>query len=131
TVAETISGFQEKYPEIIDIKVDANHFVLASVFTEDGDNLEGYFNPKTAEYLAEELKPSPFFQWVTNFHRSLFLKSVGRFFVGLCSFLLFLIAVSGTVLIVKRQRSFKKFFAKIVNDDFNQYWHVVLGRLSL
>lgn len=131
TVAETISAFQEKYPEIIDIKVDTNHFVMASVFTEEGDNLEGYFNPKTAEYLGEELKPSPFFQWVTNFHRSLFLKSVGRFFVGLCSFLLFLIAVSGTVLIVKRQRSFKKFFAKIVNDDFNQYWHVVLGRLSL
>ena len=42
-----------------------------------------------------------------------------------------LIAVSGTVLILKRQGSFKKFFTKVVNENFNQYWHVVLGRLSL
>ncbi|RSK41648.1 PepSY domain-containing protein [Mangrovimonas spongiae] len=131
TLAETVTVFQDNYPEIIDIKVDANDFVIATVFTEDGNNLSGYFNPQTAEYLGEELKPSPFFQWVTNFHRSLFLKSVGRFFVGLCSFLLFLIAVTGTILIIKRQHGFKRFFSKIINEDFNQYWHVVLGRLSL
>jgi len=131
SVAQTVRVFKDKYPEIIDIKVDANNFVVASVFTNDGDNLNGYFNPQTAEYLGEEIKPSPFFQWVTSLHRSLFLKGVGRFFVGLCSFLLFLIAISGTVLILKRQRSLKKFFAKILNDNFNQYWHVVLGRLFL
>ncbi|WP_338732410.1 PepSY domain-containing protein [Mangrovimonas cancribranchiae] len=131
TLAETVVVFQNTYPEIIDIKVDANDFVIATVFTEDGNDLSGYFNPKTAEFLGEELKPSPFFQWVTNFHRSLFLKSVGRFFVGLCSFLLCLIAVTGTILIVKRQRGVKRFFTKIINDDFNQYWHVILGRLSL
>ena len=131
SVAETVNVFKEVYPEIIDIKVDANNFVIASVFTEEGNNLEGYFNPKTAKYLGEEIEPSKFFQWVTSFHRSLFLKSVGRFFVGLCSFLLLLISVSGTVLILKRQRSLKKFFSKIVNENFNQYWHIVLGRLSL
>ncbi|KJD36922.1 FAD-binding oxidoreductase [Tamlana sedimentorum] len=131
TVAETIAIFKATYPEIIDIKVDDNNFVIASVFTEDGDNLEGYFNPKTAQFLGEEIKPSKFFQWVTSLHRSLFLKSIGRFFVGLCSFLLFLIAITGTVLILKRQRAIKQFFAKIVNDNFNQYWHVVLGRLLL
>ena len=131
TLAETLTIFQDTYPEIIDIKVDANDFVIASVFTETGNNLEGYFNPKTAEYLGKELKPSRFFQWITNFHRSLFLKSVGRFFVGLCSFLLFLIAITGSVLIIKRQRGLKRFFTKIVNENFNQYWHVVLGRLSL
>lgn len=131
TLAETVLAFKKKYPEVIDIKVDANHFVQASVFTEDGEDLSGYFNPKTAEYLGETLKPSSFFQWVTNFHRSLFLKGIGRFFVGLCSFFLFLIAVSGTALIIKRQQGFKRFFSRIVNDNFSQYWHVVLGRLSL
>ncbi|KJD31087.1 FAD-binding oxidoreductase [Tamlana nanhaiensis] len=131
SVAETITVFKATYPEIIDIKVDDNDFVIASVFTEEGDNLEGYFNPKTAQYLGEEIETSKFFQWVTSLHRSLFLKSVGRFFVGLCSFLLFLITITGTILILKRQRGIKKFFAKIVNENFNQYWHVVLGRLSL
>ncbi|TYA74355.1 PepSY domain-containing protein [Seonamhaeicola marinus] len=131
SLAEMLGVFQKKYPEIIDIKVNENDFVIASVFTNDGSDLSGYFNPKTAEYLGEELKASPFFQWITNFHRSLFLKSVGRFFVGLCSFLLFLIALTGSILIIKRQRGLRRFFSKIVNEDFNQYWHVVLGRLSL
>ncbi|RZK60615.1 MAG: FAD-binding oxidoreductase, partial [Pedobacter sp.] len=41
------------------------------------------------------------------------------------------IATSGTILIIQRQRSFKKFFGKIVKDGFAQYYHVVLGRLML
>lgn len=131
TLAETLQSLKSKYPEVIHLEVDANDFVSASVITKEGESLNGYFNPRTAEYLGKKIEPSKFFQWVTNFHRSLFLKSIGRFFVGLCSFLLFLIATTGSILILKRQRSFKKFFSKIVNDNFAQYWHVVLGRLSL
>ncbi len=131
TLAETLQSFKSKYPEVISLEVDSNEFVSASVITDEGESLDGYFNPKTAEYLGTKMEPSKFFQWTTNFHRSLFLKGTGRFFVGLCSFLLFLIAVSGTILIFKRQRSFKKFFSRIIYDNFAQYWHVVLGRLSL
>ncbi|WP_055444252.1 PepSY domain-containing protein [Lacinutrix himadriensis] len=131
TVAETISNLKEKYPEVIDVQVDASHFVLASVITNDGESLNGYINPRTVAFIGDKIEVSKFFKWVTNFHRSLFLKGIGRFFVGLCSFLLLLIAVSGTVLILKRQGGLKKFFSKVVNENFSQYWHVVLGRLSL
>lgn len=131
TLAESLEAFTSSYPEVLTLEVDHNDFVLASVINDEGESLEGYFNPKTAEYLGQKIETPKFFQWTTNLHRSLFLKSTGRILVGLCSFLLFLIAVSGTILIIKRQRSFKKFFSKIVNDDFAQYWHVVLGRLSL
>ncbi|GGG38013.1 PepSY domain-containing protein [Bizionia arctica] len=131
SLAETISTLQTTYPEIIDVQIDANDFVLASVITIEGESITAYINPKTAEILGDKIETSKFFQWVTNFHRSLFLKGIGRFFVGLCSFLLFLIAISGSVLILKRQGSIKKVFSKIVNENFNQYWHVVLGRLSL
>lgn len=131
SLAETLEITQKIYPEIISIETDANDFVSASVITHDGDALDGYINPKTGDYLGPKIEKSSFFQWTTNLHRSLFLKGIGRFFVGLCSFLLFLIAISGTVLIIKRQRSFKRFFSKIINENFNQYWHVVLGRLSL
>lgn len=130
-LAETIATFQDVYPEIISLEVDRNDFVTASVFTEDGASLEGYFNPKTGEYLGKKLETPRFFQWTTTLHRSLFMKGTGRFFVGLSSFLLFLIATSGLVLIIKRQRSFKKFFSRIVKEDFSQYWHVVLGRIFL
>ncbi|HNQ26659.1 MAG TPA: PepSY domain-containing protein [Aquaticitalea sp.] len=131
TLAETIDAFKSNYPEVISLEVDSNQFVSALAITTEGESLNGYFNPITAEYLDKKIEPSLFFQWVTNFHRSLFLKGTGRFFVGLCSFLLFLIAFTGSVLIIKRQRSFKRFFSRIVNDNFAQYWHVVLGRLSL
>ncbi|WP_340154517.1 PepSY domain-containing protein [uncultured Winogradskyella sp.] len=131
TVAETIFHLNEKYPEVLDVQVDANQFVLASVVNNEGESLNGYIDPKTAEFISDEIVTSKFFKWVTNFHRSLFLKSIGRFFVGLCSFLLFLIAVSGTILILKRQGGLKQFFSKVINENFNQYWHVVLGRLSL
>lgn len=131
TLAETLEALTSRYPDVITLEIDHNDFVLASVFTDDGDALEGYFNPITAEYLGKKIETSKFFQWTTNLHRSLFLKGTGRFFVGLSSLLLFLIAVSGAVLILKRQRSLKKLFSKIVYDDFAQYWHVVLGRLSL
>src|SRR5690606_41360301 len=40
TLAETLTVFQETYPEIIDIKVDGNDFVVASVFTEEGNDLK-------------------------------------------------------------------------------------------
>src|SRR5690606_32020538 len=130
-LAETLQAFKSEYPEVIGLEVDSNDFVSASVITDDGESLDGYFNPKTAEYLGKKIETSKFFQWTTNLHRSLFLKGIGRFFVGLCSFLLFLIAVSGSILILKRQRGFRKFFSRIINDNVAQYWHVVLGRLSL
>lgn len=131
TLAQTVHTFQDTYPEIIELSIDHNDFVIASVFTEEGENLNGYFNPRTAAYLGATIKPSPFFQWVTNFHRSLFLKSTGRFLVGFCSLLLLLIAITGSILILKRQKRLVKVFSKIVKEDFNQYWHIILGRLSL
>lgn len=131
SLAESIAVFKSAYPEVIEITVDANDFVLASVISEDGDALDGYFNPVTAEFLGNKIEPSAFFQFITNLHRSLFLKSTGRFLVGFCSFLLMLISISGAILILKRQGGFSSFFSRVVNENFAQYWHVVLGRLSL
>ncbi|ULT23907.1 PepSY domain-containing protein [Sphingobacterium sp. E70] len=72
-----------------------------------------------------------FVQWTTALHRSLFLKVTGRIIIGIASFLLFLITISGLVLIIKRQQGVRHFFAKINRDFFAQYFHVVSGRLFL
>src|SRR5690606_9452540 len=63
--------------------------------------------------------------------RSLFLKDTGRAIVGVVSFLLFIIAITGFVLILKRQYGLRNFFAKINKDFFSQYFHVVTGRWML
>lgn len=130
-VAQLLSVVRQSNMEITDITIDDHSFVMLKGISEDGDNVNAYINAKNGKMLAEVGKKNEFFQWVTNLHRSLFLKETGRFFVGLTSFLLLLIALSGTVLIVQRQRGFKRFFTKIVREDFSQYYHVVLGRLSL
>jgi sulfite reductase (NADPH) flavoprotein alpha-component len=127
-IAETISVLQEKYEEIITIEVDENDFVTASVIDKKGGNNTFYINPKTGEKVGDIIKKSAVFEFTTNLHRSLFLKSTGRFLVGFISLLLFLIAVTGSILIAKRQGGFSKIFSKIIKEDFHQYYHVVFGR---
>lgn len=131
TVGEMVEAFKKEYDEILDISIDDNQFVVLNAIDAEGNDAVGYADPKTGKLLGAVEKKSDFFQWVTNLHRSLFLKETGRFIIGLVSFLLFLIAVSGTVLVIQRQRGIKRFLTKIVKENFAQYYHVVLGRLTL
>ena len=131
SLAESMTAFKAKYPEIVELSVDQDGFFCASVFDENGDFLEGYFNPKTAEFMEAKEKNSAFINLVTNFHRSLFLKSTGRFIVGVCSFFLCLITISGILLLIKRQGSIKMAFKPLVKDNFYSDKHIYFARLSL
>jgi sulfite reductase (NADPH) flavoprotein alpha-component len=131
TLAQTLPVLKKSYAEISELSVDANQFVQIKGSDADGKNLTAYIDPQTGKILGIPTKQSEFFQWVTALHRSLFLHEAGRFFIGLTAFLLLLITVSGTMLIIQRQRGVKRFFTRIVRDNFAQYYHVVLGRLSL
>ncbi len=131
TLAESLPTIRKEYPEITDFSVDNNQFVILNGTNSEGENISVYIDPRTGRSLGAPKAQSSFFEWVTAFHRSLFLKETGRFLIGFTSFLLLLIALSGTVLVIQRQRGVKRFFAKIVRENFAQYYHVVLGRLSL
>ncbi|WP_422107903.1 PepSY domain-containing protein [Winogradskyella sp.] len=131
SVGETLETLQNEYDEILTLSIDDNDFVMASVITKDGKSDTFYVNPFTGEKLGELIKKKPIFEFATNLHRSLFLKSTGRFLVGFFSFLLFLIAITGIKLILKRQGGFKRFFSKVVKENFEQYYHVILGRYAL
>ncbi|WP_316805088.1 PepSY domain-containing protein [Pedobacter nototheniae] len=131
TVAGLIPTLQKSYTDISDVTIDANQFVMVNGTDLNDQSGKFYVNPETGKSLGKVGKENEFFRWATTLHRSLFLHETGRFFVGLTAFLLFLIATSGTILIIQRQRSLKKFFGKIVKDGFAQYYHVVLGRLML
>ncbi|MEQ3499507.1 PepSY domain-containing protein [Tenacibaculum sp. SSH1-16] len=131
TLAQTISVLQKQYDEVISITIDENDFVSASVVTKEGKSDTFYVNPTTGEKLGDIEKKKPIFQFATSLHRSLFLKSTGRFIVGFISFLLSLIAITGLILITKRQGGFKKLFSKIVKENFEQYYHITIGRYTL
>lgn len=131
SLAQTLTALNNRYDEVLSVTVDENDLVKATVIDEDGDFSEFYINPLTGEKTADLIESAPIYQFATNLHRSLFLKSIGRFFVGLGSLLLFFISVSGIALIIKRQQGIKRFFARVLRDNFFQYYHVYLGRLSL
>ena len=130
-LASTISVLEEKYEEIITLEKDHNDFVIASVITKEGTNELFYIDPATGKKVGNIIEKASIFQFSTNLHRSLFLKSTGRAIIGIVSFLLFLIATTGILLIAKRQGGISKLFSKVVKEDVQQYYHVVLGRYSL
>ncbi|WP_028890893.1 PepSY domain-containing protein [Tenacibaculum sp. 47A_GOM-205m] len=131
TLAQTISELQKQYDEVISITVDENDFVTTSVITKEGKSATFYVNPFTGKKLGEPEKKHPVFQFATSLHRSLFLKSTGRFIVGFVSFLLSLIAITGLILIAKRQGGIKQLFSKVIKENFEQYYHIIIGRYTL
>lgn len=130
-LAQAIPALWEVYAEITELTVDHNQFVAIEAFDEEGNSMRAYIDPRTGAVLGEIKPQSDFIQWNIALHRSLFLKETGRILVGIVSFLLFLITISGIILIAKRQQGLQNFFAKINKDFFSQYFHVVSGRIFL
>ncbi|MFV8359238.1 PepSY domain-containing protein [Flavobacterium sp. LS1P3] len=131
TLGETLPILRKTYAEITELSVNHNQFVTLQGIDQEDNDVNAYVDPRTGKILGEPIKKSEFIKWTTALHRSLFLKETGRFFVGFISFLLVLISISGFALILNRQRSLVSLFSKIVKENFAQYYHIFLGRLSL
>lgn len=131
TLGETLPILKKNYQEITELSVDYNQFVTLQAIDADGNDVNAYINPKTGKIIGTPVKKSEFIKWITGLHRSLFLHEMGRFFVGVISFCLVLISLSGFVLVLKRQRGIRNFFSKVIKEYFAQYYHVLLGRLTL
>jgi len=131
TVAQTIPALKKNFSEISELEVDHNGFVRLKGFDGEGNEIDSYVEPTTGKILGKPIEKSAFVEWNIALHRSLFLKETGRLMVGIISFLLLLIAISGMALVIQRQRSLAKFFTKVVKEYFAQYYHIITGRLIL
>ena len=129
-LSNVISVVKDKYTDVLSLKRDKNGFVILEVIADKGSG-EFYINPFTGKKIGELIKQNPIFKFMTGLHRSLFLHSLGRAFIGVTAFILFFIAISGVVLILKRQNSIKGFFSKIIKENASQYFHIFFGRLTL
>ncbi len=130
-LSQTLPVLWEVYPEITELTVDHNRFVSIEATDREGNPVKAYIDPRDGKILGKVKPQSDFIQWNIALHRSLFLKETGRIIIGLVSFLLFLITITGVILIAKRQQGLRNFFAKINKDFFSQYFHVVSGRIFL
>lgn len=131
TLAKSLPTLRKVYPEITELSIDHNNFVTLQAIDKNGNDVNAYIDPTTGKILGTPTKKSDFINWNTSLHRSLFLHETGRLFIGINAFLLVLIAISGFVLVLKRQRGLRNFFSKIIKEYFAQYYHVLLGRLAL
>ncbi len=131
SLAKTIAVLETTYDEVVELKIDDNHFVEASVITKNGDDKTFFINPFTGKEIVGKAEKKPIYRWATNLHRSLFLKSTGRIIVAVFSFLLALITITGSILIIKRQGGIRKLFSKIVKENTAQYYHIIFGRWTL
>ncbi|WP_052158206.1 PepSY domain-containing protein [Lacinutrix jangbogonensis] len=131
SVAETISALENEYSDVLEFEVTASDFVMASVVSKNGESESIYINPSTGKKLGNVAEKAPIFSWSTNLHRSLFLKGIGRFFVGFVSLLLCFIAVTGFLLLIKRQGGILKLYTKVIETNLEQRYHVILGRWLL
>jgi sulfite reductase (NADPH) flavoprotein alpha-component len=131
SLAETLPTLTQVYPEISELTVDHRGFAALQALDAEGNAIHAWINPQTGKIYESVKNPSDFIQWNTALHRSLFLKETGRILVGVVSFLLLVIAITGVVLIVKRQQGLRNFFSKINKDYFWSYFHVVSGRITL
>ena len=128
SLAETITVLQENYDEVLELEIDANDFVITSVITNEGTSERIYINPISSKKIGIPKEKATLFKWATNLHRSLFLKSIGRVFVGFVSFLLCFITVTGFILLIKRQGGFLKLFSKVQKEYIALRYHVILGK---
>jgi len=128
SLATAITGLKQNYDEVFHLEVESSGFVKASVLTTEFETLDVYVDPRTGEQLGIVPERPYVYRFATNLHRSLFLKSVGRFFVGLISFLLILISLTGLLLIIKRQGGISRLFSKVQKDYFELRYHVILSR---
>ena len=131
SISSFLKNISNNYNEITEINIEDDGFIQTTILNADGELKTFYVNAKNGKKIGSIEEESKIFSFCRKLHRSLFFKKTGRIIVGICSFLLFLIAISGSFLIIKRQLSIKKYFSKVTYDNFFQYWHTVIGRYSI
>jgi len=131
----SITNFIEKLSsnqsEIINVTVDDNQYIKVKSIDLDGNQKNFYANVEDGSYIGDVQQKSTLYTLFKNIHRSLLLKKSGRLIIGIVSFVLLLMSISGSILVAKRQLSIKKFFSKVIYDDFYQFWHTISTRYLL
>jgi len=128
SLAAAISNLKANYDEVFELQVESSGFVKASVLTDQMEALDIYIDANTGEQIGLVEDRPYLYSFATNLHRSLFLKSFGRFIVGIVSLLLLFITVTGILLLAQRQGGFKRLLSRVQNEYVELQYHVILSR---
>ncbi|MGO2103129.1 MAG: PepSY domain-containing protein [Psychroflexus halocasei] len=124
-------NIKAEHPEVISIHRNAYNQISIETIDENFESQSFYINPFTGKKIANISERSAIYEFNTVLHRSLFLKSTGRFIIGLTAIFLILIVISGFALLLKRYGSFRKIFSKEKYDGTAAYWHSLASKYFL
>ena len=130
-LSQVVSTLGDSFEEVLALELEPSGYLRVTALTEDFETRDLYVDPRDGSVLGVVQERPAIYRFTTNLHRSLFLKGVGRFFVGLVSLLLCVIAISGIALLLRRQGGIRKFFGRVRNDTFVMRYHVLLSRWML
>tara|TARA_R110002072_G_scaffold192136_4_gene348967 strand:- start:2153 stop:4345 length:2193 start_codon:yes stop_codon:yes gene_type:complete len=130
SLAQLYQNLKSNYTEIYEIELDDNQQLIISA-AKEGNEDRFYINPLSGNKTGEIEKKAEIFNFSTKLHRSLFLKFPGRLLIGIFSFLLLLIAISGFILFLQRQKGILNYFKRIKKDNPLSLLHLKLSRVFI
>jgi sulfite reductase (NADPH) flavoprotein alpha-component len=127
SVAALAESVKTHHSEIDKIVRRASGMIVLNYF-EDGRPGASIIDPATGAVLGPQ-EPTPITRFITNLHRSLLLGSVGRVAAGVSAAIMLLLAVSGLLLLLRRQGGWCALLRPIRGERMGR-WHAELGRLA-
>ncbi|MDP5293275.1 PepSY domain-containing protein [Oceanimonas sp. CHS3-5] len=86
-------------------------------------------SPFTGEVIAP-YRPSAFFRWVRELHRSLLLDTPGRAVAGITALAMLILSLSGVLMLARQQGGWRRLLAPAVGSGQRSH-HARLGRAAL
>ncbi len=126
----TLEALDANIKEIFEISITQKNYVIVQGITEYGFE-RFYIDPETGLKINNVTPTLPFFRQVRNLHRSLFLKNTGRVIVGVISFLLILLSITGGILLTRRIGGVKQLFSLTREKNKYRKRHIILGKWFL
>ena len=131
TLAQSIEGLKQHYPEITSLSFDHRGFATIKAVDSDGNEINAHINPLNGKVLGQVKNKPPFVKKIISLHRSLEMEKTGRIIMGIIALFLVMSALSGLILILKKQNGIRNFFKKSIKDNFSSYYHTIFGKWLL
>ena len=128
TVGDLAAKVQATHPGVEQIRRSPSGRITAYWF--DGDVAgAAVVDPATGQDVASADQGSVQ-RWLTDFHRSLLLGDTGRYGSAVGALAMLVLALSGAMLVARRQGGWRRWFAPI-NGPWARRWHAEVARVAV
>lgn len=124
-VKSLLGLIEEQYEDVFELRRNDHFGFTISTFEGDFD-----IDIISGEAIEQPYQRPAIFEFALSLHRSLFLKTPGRLTVGIASFFLFLISLSGFMVTIKKI-GLKNLFKGFEKTNNHAYFHTYFSRIFI